>query len=72
MYKIAKFVSGKSRGATDTPIVDKQDNQEVGWAEHFNEVLNRTPQKIEVKVPDPDTEVNGEDVPTTNKIYLPC
>ena len=50
MYKITKLVSGKYRGATDTLIVDKQERlltteaeQEARWAEHFSEVLNRTP-----------------------------
>ena len=44
-YKITKLVSGKYRGATDSPIVDKQERlitpeaeQEERWAEHFSDV----------------------------------
>ena len=45
VYKITKPVSGKYRGATDTPTVDKQERlpiteveQEARWAEHFSDV----------------------------------
>ena len=45
VYKIAKPVSGKYRGATDTPTGDKQVRlpiaeveQEARWAEHFSDV----------------------------------
>ena len=54
VYKITKLVSGKYRGATDTPIVDKRGRlltteaeKEARWAEHFSEVLNRTPTTTE-------------------------
>ena len=50
---------------TDTPIVVKQGRlhtteaeQVARWAEHFSEVLNRTPPRIEVEVQDPDTDLD--------------
>ena len=57
VYKITKLVSGKYRGATDTPIADKQGRlltteaeKEARWTEHFSEVLNRPPPTIEAEV----------------------
>ena len=56
VYRITKLVSGKYRGATDAPIVDKQGRlltteaeQEARWVEHFSEVLNRPPQQLKQK-----------------------
>ena len=50
LYKITKIASGKYRGATDMPIMDKQGRlltseakQEAQWAEHCSEILNRPP-----------------------------
>ena len=63
--KIAKLVSGKYRGATDTPIVDKQGRllttvaeQEARWAEHFSEILNRPPPTIDAEIQDPDIDLD--------------
>lgn len=54
VYKITKLVHGKYRGATDTPIVNKQGRlltteaeQEARWEEHFSEALNRSSPTIE-------------------------
>ena len=54
VYKITKIVSGKHRRTTETPIVDRkgqllttESQQEARWAEHFNEVLNRSPPATE-------------------------
>ena len=71
VYKITEFVSSKyrARGATDTPIADKQGRsltteaeKEARWAEHFSEVLNGPPPTIEAEVQDLDTDL---DVSTT-------
>lgn len=69
VYKIIKLVSGKYRGTTVTPIVDKQGRsltteteKEARWAKHFSEVLNRLPPTIEAEIQDPDTDL---DVSTT-------
>ena len=58
LYTITKLVSGKYRGATDTPIADKQGRlltteteKKESWKEHFSEVLNRQPPTIEAEVP---------------------
>ena len=65
VLKITKLVNGKYCGATDTPIVDKQERlltteaeQGAKWAEHFSEILNRLPTTIEAKVQDPDTDLD--------------
>ena len=65
VLKITKLVSGKYYGATDTPIVDRQERllttkteQGAKWAEHFSEILNRPPITIEAKVQDPDTDLD--------------
>nr|KAG5700914.1 hypothetical protein BaRGS_012321 [Batillaria attramentaria] len=70
VYKITKLVSGKYRGATDTPIADKQGQlltteaeQEARWAEHFSEVLNRPPPTTEADVEDPDTDLDVNTAP---------
>ena len=64
MYKITKLVHGKYRGATDTPIVNKQGRllttkaeQEARWEEHFSEALNRSSPTIEKDEQDPDTDL---------------
>ena len=61
VYKITKLINGKSRGATDIPIVDKQGKllttkaeQEARWAERFSEVLNRPLPPVETEVQEPD------------------
>ena len=65
VLKVTKLISGKYCGATDTPIVDKQERlltteteQGAKWAEHFSEILNRPPITIEAKVQDPDTDLD--------------
>ena len=65
VLKITKLVSGKYCGATDTPIVDRQERlltteaeQGAKWAEHFSEILNRPPTTIEANVQDPDTDLD--------------
>ena len=70
VYKITKLVSGKYRGATDTPIVDKhgrllttEAEQEAKCVEHFSEVLNRAPPTIEAVVQDPDTDLDVSTAP---------
>ena len=78
MYKISKLVSGKYRGATDTPIVNKQGSlltteaeQEARWAEQFSEVLNRPPSITEAEVQDPDTDLDvSASSPTERKNKL--
>ena len=54
VYKITKIICGKHHRTTESPIVDKKGRlltteaeQESRWAEHFNEVLIRTPPIIE-------------------------
>ena len=44
VYKITKFISGKYRGATEMPIMDKQGRlltmeaeQQARWAEHIQQ-----------------------------------
>ena len=66
--QVYKITSGKYRGVTDTPIVNKQGRllsteaeQEARWAEHFSEVLNRPPPTVEEEQ-NPDTDL---DVSTT-------
>ena len=75
VYKITKLVSGTYHEATDTTIVDKQGRlltteaeQEAKWAEHFSEVLNRTPSTIEVEVQDPDTDLDDSTAPPKKKL----
>ena len=70
VHKITKLVSGKYRGATDTPIVDKQGRlltteaeKEARWAENFSEVLNRPPPTIEAEVQDLDTDLDVSTAP---------
>ena len=65
VYKITKLVSGKYRGATDTPVMDKQGRlltseaeQEARWTEHFNEVLNRPPPTTEAVPQNLDTDLD--------------
>ena len=65
VLKVTKLISGKYCGATDTPIVDKQERlltteteQGAKWAEHFSEILNRPPTTIEAKVQDPDADLD--------------
>ena len=64
VYKITKLVSSKYRGATNTPIMDKQGRlltteaqQKARWAEHFSETLNRPPPTIDAEVQDPDIDL---------------
>jgi len=67
--KIAKLVSGKYRGTTDMPIVDKQgrlltmEAEEARWAEHFSEVLNRPPPNTEAEVQHPDNDLDVSTAP---------
>ena len=70
VYKITKIVSGKYRGNTETPIVDKQGRlltteaeQDARWAEHFNEVLNRPPPTEEADVQDPNADLSVNTTP---------
>ena len=70
VYKITKLISGKYRGATDTPIVDKQGKlltteaeQEARWAENFSEVLNRPPPPVEAEVQEPDADLDVNTAP---------
>lgn len=59
VYKITKLVSGKYRRATETPEAEK----EARWAEHFLEVLNRSPPTIEAERQDPDTDLDVSTAP---------
>lgn len=70
MYKITKLLSGKYQGSTDVLIADKQGKlltteaeQEVRWAEHFSEVLNRPLPTIEADVQDPENDLDVDTTP---------
>ena len=63
------MISGKCRGTTDTPVMDKQGKlltteaeQDARWAEHFSEVLNRPPPPTAADVQEAETDL---DVTTT-------
>ena len=70
VYKITRILSGKYRGATDTPILDKQGKlltteaeQEARWAEHFSEILNRPPPPTEAEIQEPDADLDVNTAP---------
>lgn len=69
VYKITKMVCGKYHGTSDTPIKDSQGRllttkkkQEVCWAEHFKEILNRQPPttKADIQAAETDLDVNTD------------
>ena len=59
------MISGKCRGTTDTPVMDKQGKlltteaeQDARWAEHFSEVLNRPPPPTAADVQEAETDLD--------------
>ena len=72
--KITKLVSGKYRGTTDSPTVEKQGRlltteaeQDARWSEHFSEVLNRPPPTTEADVQDPEADLDLNTAPPEKK-----
>ncbi|KAI4896154.1 hypothetical protein NFI96_009623 [Prochilodus magdalenae] len=67
LYKITKTISGKFHSNNNAPVKDKEGKllttereQEVRWAEHFREVLNRPPPSEEADIQEAieDLDVN--------------
>ena len=65
VYKITKRVSGKYRGATDTPVVDTHHGSRAGGetSKAFERSLNRHRPTIESKLQDSDSDADASIAP---------
>ncbi|KAL9971331.1 hypothetical protein ACROYT_G023842 [Oculina patagonica] len=76
VYKITKLVCGKYGGRKLAPVKDVQGrlltterDQEVRWAEHFKDVLNRPPPTVEADIQEAETDLDVNiDPPNTQEI----
>ena len=62
VYKITKMVCGKYHGTSQGRLLTTKKKQEVCWAEHFNEILNRQPPttKADIQAAETDLDVNTD------------
>ena len=77
VYKITKHVCGKYGGRKLAPVKDLQGrlltterNQEAGWAEHFKDVLNRTPTIVEADIQEVETDLDVNTDPTNKQEFI--